>query len=73
MGLRDFLFINHDIEYKRDVPENIRQDIHRLLDKVLDTGDYTNSCCLSIELSKKLDSVRELYPIRKYRKENKIG
>lgn len=69
MGLLDFLFKNYDIEYKRDVPENIRQSIHRLLDRILDTEDDTDSCCLSIELSRKLDSIRELYPIREYRKE----
>ena len=69
MGLLDFLFKNFNVEYKRDVPEGIRQSMHRLLDKVLDTKDDIDSNCLGIELSRKLYSARELYPIRKYRKE----
>ena len=69
MGLLDFLFKNFNVEYKRDVPEDIRQSMHRLLDRVLDTKDDIDSNCLGIELSRKLDSARELYPIRKYRKE----
>lgn len=64
MGLLDFLFKNFDVEYKRDVPEDIRQSMHRLLDRVLDTQDDIDSNCLGIELHRKLDSARELYPIR---------
>ena len=69
MGLLDFLFKDYDIEFKRDVPEDIRQSVHRMLDKILDTEDDTDSYSLRIDLSRKLDGIRELYPIRKYRKE----
>ena len=69
MGLLDFLFKDYDIECKRDVPEDIRQSVHRMLDKILDTEDDTDSYSLRIDLSRKLDGIRELYPIRKYRKE----
>lgn len=69
MGLLGFLFKDYDIECKRDVPEDIRQSVHRMLDKILDTEDDTDSYSLRIDLSRKLDGIRELYPIRKYRKE----
>lgn len=69
MGLLDYLFQDYDIECKRDVPEDIRQSVHRMLDKILDTEDGTDFYSRRIELSRKLDGIRELYPIRKYRKE----
>ena len=69
MGLLDFLFKNFDVEYKRDVPEYIRQSMHRMLDKILDMEDDGDSCYLNIKLGEKIKGIRALYPIRKYRKE----
>ena len=69
MGLLDFLFKDDNFEYRRDIPENIRRDMHVMLDKILDMEDEGDSLYFNIKLRKKLDSVRELYPIRRYRKE----
>ena len=69
MGLLDFLFKDDNIEYKRDVPEDIRQSMHRMLDKILDMEDDGDSCYLNIKLGEKIKGIRALYSIRKYRKE----
>ena len=39
MGLFKFLSKDDDMEYRRDVPEDVRQSVHRMLDKVLDIED----------------------------------
>lgn len=70
MGLLDFLFKDDDFEYRRDIPENIRRDMHRMLDKILDMEDEGNSSYLSIKLRRKMDSAREIYSMRKYKKDN---
>ena len=68
MGLLDFLFKDDNFEYKRDVPENIRQNMYRMLDKILDMEDDGDSCYLNIKLGEKIKGTRALYPIKRYRK-----
>lgn len=68
MGLFEFLSKDDDMEYRRDVPEDVRQSLHRMLDKVLDIEDDGNSCYFNIKLRRKIEGARELYPIKGYKK-----
>lgn len=52
-------------EYKRAMPENIREGMHKLLDFWIDTDDYHSAFELSFELQKRVDSARELFSLKR--------
>ena len=49
------------INYKRDIPEDLRKQMHDLLDTALDTPSWSVFCNVRYNLSKKIESARELY------------
>ena len=49
------------MNYKRDIPEDLRKQMHDLLDTALDTPSWSVFCNVRYNLSKKIESARELY------------
>lgn len=52
-------------KYKREMPENMREGMHKLLDFWIDTDNRQSALELSYELQKRVNSARELFLLKR--------